>query len=80
VKALCYSMAPFMPEGAERLAAILNVTLPENGPDGGEDVWAEGLTPLPAGSPIQTPEALFPKIDKDRVAELADAHLRGEAF
>jgi len=80
VKALCYAMAPFLPEGAEKLAEILNLALPKNGPDGGEDGWAAAVVLLSAGSPIQPPQALFPKIDKERVAELAEAHQRGEAF
>jgi len=80
VKALCHTMAPFLPGGARTLGRILNVELPQGSPDGGPDGWNAAKTPLPAGSPLQTPEVLFPKLDKDRIAELAEAHVRGEAF
>ncbi len=80
VKALCHTMAPFLPEGAQTLAGILGVDLPKGGPEGGEDGWSAAKTALPAGSPLQKPTVLFPKLDKDRIAELAEAHLRGEAF
>jgi len=80
VKALCHTMAPFLPGGARTLGRILNVELPQGSPDGGPDGWNAAKTPLPAGIPLQTPEVLFPKLDKDRIAELAEAHVRGEAF
>lgn len=80
VKALCHTMAPFLPDGAGKLAGILGVTLPQGGPEGGEDGWEAAKVPLDPGSPLTKPEVLFPKLDKDRLAELADAHLRGEAF
>ncbi len=80
VKALCHTMAPFMPDGAQKLAAILGTDLPQGGPDGGEDGWQAAKAPLPAASSLQKPEVLFPKLDKDRIAELAEAHTRGEAF
>jgi len=35
---------------------------------------------LPEGAPLEKPTVLFPKLDKDRIAELAEAHARGEAF
>jgi methionyl-tRNA synthetase len=73
-------MAPFMPEGAVKLAGILNLTLPKGGPDGGPDGWHMLSEPLQAGAPLGVPEVLFPKLDKDALAELADAHLRGEAY
>ena len=80
VRALCPAMAPFVPEGANRLAGTLGLTLPEGGPEGGEDGWNAGKDGLPAGTPLRVPEVLFPKIDKDYIAECADAHMRGEAF
>ncbi len=80
VRALCTTMAPFMPDGAARLAEIIGVPLPQGGPEGGEDGWNAAKRPLPAGSPIQKPTVLFPKLDKDVINELADQHARGEAF
>ncbi len=80
VRALCTAMAPFVPEGAQRLAKILGIALPEAGPEGGEDGWNAAKDGLRAGAPLQTPEVLFPKLDKDYIAECADAHMRGEAF
>ena len=80
VKALCHTMAPFLPEGARALSGFLGVTLPEGGPEGGDDGWNAAKDALPAGTPLQKPQVLFPKLDKDRIAELAEAHLRGEAF
>ncbi|MBI2424962.1 MAG: methionine--tRNA ligase [Candidatus Hydrogenedentes bacterium] len=79
VNGLCHAMAPFLPNGAATLSTILGVTLPEGGPEGGEDGWNAGKQTLPAGSPLQTPTVLFPKIDPDYIAELAETHLRGEA-
>ena len=78
VRALCTTMAPFMPDGAARLAGILGVTLPEGGPEGGPDGWVEAKAPLPAGSPLEKPTVLFPKLDKDEIAALAEQHARGE--
>lgn len=80
VKALCHVMAPFLPDGAQALAEIIGATLPEGGPEGGPDGWNAAKEPLPAGSPLQTPQVLFPKLDKDRIIELAGMHERGEAF
>ena len=80
VRGLCVLMASFMPEGAAKLSGILNVALPKGGPNGGQDGWDALAEPLHAGSPLNTPEVLFPKLDKDVLAELADAHLRGEAY
>ena len=79
VRALCPVMAPFMPFGAAKLAEMIGVTLPEGGPAGGQDGWNAAKELLPAGSPLQKPQVLFPKLDKDRIAELAEAHARGEA-
>jgi methionyl-tRNA synthetase len=80
VKALCHTMAPFMPEGAEKLSGILGVTFPVGGADGGEDGWNAAKDGLAAGSALQAPVVLFPKLDPDRIAELAEAHKRSEAF
>lgn len=80
VKALCHTMAPFLPNGAATLGGTLGITLPQGGPEGGEDGWNAAKDALPTGSPLQPPVVLFPKLDKDRIAELADAHQRGEAF
>ena len=80
VRALCTAMAPFVPDGANRLAGILGVALPQGGPEGGADGWNAGKDGLPAGAPLQEPEVLFPKLDKDYLAECAGAHMRGEAF
>ncbi len=80
VKALCHAMAPFLPDGAHALAEIIGTALPEGGPDGGPDGWNAAKEALPAGSPLQTPQVLFPKLDKDRITELAEMHERGEAF
>lgn len=80
VHALCHAMAPFMPDGANKLAGILHVTLAQGGPDGGEDGWSAGKALLPSGAPLNKPEVLFPKIDKDELAALADLHRDGEAF
>ena len=80
VRTLCTTMAPFMPTGAATLAGMLGVGLPQGGPDGGEDGWAKATETLPAGTPLQPPIVLFPKLDKDYVAELAEQHTRGEAM
>lgn len=80
VRALCTAMAPFVPDAAARLAAILGVQLPEGGPEGGSDGWREAADPLPAGAPIAPPEVLFPKLDKDYIAELAELHAQGQAY
>ena len=80
VRTLCTAMAPFTPDGTAKLAGILNVTLPEGGPEGGEDAWAAAKEGLPAGAPLNTPEVLFPKLDPDYIAELAELHAKGEAF
>ncbi|HOF40271.1 MAG TPA: methionine--tRNA ligase [Candidatus Hydrogenedentes bacterium] len=80
VRALCVAMAPFVPDGAQQLAKVIGISLPEGGSDGGADGWNAGRDGLAAGSPLQEPEVLFPKLDKDYTAECADAHMRGEAF
>ena len=73
-------MAPFLPDGAAKLAGILQTTVPEGGPDGGPDVWSRGKEPLAAGAPLNKPEVLFPKLDKDEIGALAQQHLDGQAF
>lgn len=80
VHGLCYAMAPFLPGGAAKLAGILNIALPQGGPDGGTDAWIQANQDLPAGAPLNVPEVLFPKLDKERIADLADLHLNGQAF
>lgn len=80
VRALCTAMAPFVPDGAARLAAIIGVVLPAGGHDGGPNGWDAGKEELPAGAPLQAPEVLFPKLDKDYIAELAEQHAQGQAF
>jgi len=79
VRALCTAMAPFTPDGAATLAGILNITLPEGGPDGGENAWAKTLEGLPAGHGLNKPEVLFPKLDPDFIVEIAELHQQGEA-
>ncbi|NLV39958.1 MAG: methionine--tRNA ligase [Candidatus Hydrogenedentes bacterium] len=79
VRALCGLMAPFLPDGARTLAGTLGIAPPEGGPDGGPDGWAEIITRLPAGHPLAPPQVLFPKLDKDRIAELAELHEKGLA-
>jgi methionyl-tRNA synthetase len=80
VKALCHTMAPFLPGGASTLAGILGITLSQGGPEGGADAWNTATQRLESGAPLNPPQVLFPKLDKDRIAELAEAHERGEAF
>jgi methionyl-tRNA synthetase len=80
VRALCTVMAPFTPDSACKLATVLGVTLPEGGPDGGRDAWGAATEALEAGSVLQPPEVLFPKLDRDRIAELAELHAQGKAL
>lgn len=77
VRALCTTMAPFVPAGAERLADMIGVVLPKGSPEGGPDGWNEAKQPLAAGSPLKMPEVLFPKLDKDYVISQADQHAQG---
>ena len=35
---------------------------------------------LPAGAPLNKPQVLFPKIDKDELAALAALHLEGDVL
>ena len=79
IRALCTTMAPFVPEGSRKLAEILGVALPEGGPEGGEDAWETAKALLPAGTPLQKPRVLFPKLDPDLIADLAEKHASGEA-
>jgi len=79
VKALCHTMAPFLPDGARSLAGMLGVDLPAGGPDGGPDGWNAAKEALAAGAPLQAPQVLFPKLDPDRIAELAELHAQGGA-
>jgi methionyl-tRNA synthetase len=77
VRALCTAMAPFVPNGAEKLAGILGVELAYSGPDGGPDRWNTAKGRLQPGSPINPPEVLFPKLDPDAVADVAAEHAAG---
>jgi methionyl-tRNA synthetase len=79
VRALCTTMAPFLPDGAAKLSKIIGVELPQGGPNGGTDGWNAAKELLPAGHPLQVPEVLFPKLDKDYIEELAAQHAAGEA-
>lgn len=80
VKSLCIAMAPFTPHAAQELAHTLGIELAYGGPEGGPDRWNAAVTPLAPGTALQPPKVLFPKLDPDRVALLAEAHSRGEAF
>ena len=79
VRALCTALAPFVPDGAQRLSQTLGVALPENGPDGGDDAWGPAKDGMNAGAPLQKPEVLFPKLDPDYIAECAETHAAGQA-
>lgn len=79
VHALCHALSPFTPNGCAKLAAILGITLPQGGPEGGEDGWALARKVLPAGHELKEPVVLFPKIDPERIAELAELHQAGGA-
>ena len=80
VRTLCTAMAPFAPNGAEKLAGILGITQPKGGPEGGEDGWEAAKEGISAGAPLEKPQVLFPKLDKDVVAERAEEHAQGKAF
>src|SRR5690606_20394726 len=41
VKALLHTMAPLLPEGAEKLGGILGNAHGTGGPDGGDDWWSQ---------------------------------------
>lgn len=79
VRALCTALAPIAPDGAEKLAGIIGVTLPKGGPDGGEDGWNAAKAGIAAGTPLEQPEVLFPKLDPEYVEALAAEHLAGKA-
>ena len=80
VRTLCTAMAPFAPDGAAKLAEIIGVSLPEGGPDGGDDGWNEAKQGLTSGNVLQNPLVLFPKIDKDMIEILAEEHAQGGAL
>jgi methionyl-tRNA synthetase len=80
VRTLCTAMAPFLPGGAAVLDDMIGVALPKGGPEGGDDGWNAAKALLPAGTPLNPPVVLFPKLDKDVIAELAEQHARGEAY
>lgn len=79
VKAFAHLLRPFLPDGAAKLAEIIGLELPHGGPEGGPDGWSGATERLPQGHPIQPPQVLFPKLDPDLIAQLADAHLQGQA-
>jgi len=79
IRALAYGMCPFIPHAAERLFAILNLPLPQGGPEGGKDAWDDALAPFPRGHRFATPEILFPPLPEEQVAALAEIHLAGKA-
>ncbi len=79
VKALCILMEPFIPDGTDALAKIINLEIKRQGPEGGSDIWSEISKPLPAGSPISTPQVLFPKLEQEYIEKLADEHEHGLA-
>jgi len=72
-------LEPFLPQGAARLREILGISISSGGPDGGEDTWARATQRLPEAAPIQPPQVLFPKLDPDQIAALAELHLHGQA-
>lgn len=80
IRTLAGTMAPFLPDGAEKLAGLINIPLAYGNPDGGPDLWNTAKQELPAGSPLNTPVVLFPKIEKETIEAVAEAHLKGEAF
>lgn len=79
VRTLCTAMAPFAPDGAEKLAGVLGANVTGSGPDGGDDLWNAAKAGIAAGTPLQPPQVLFPKLDKDYIAELAELHKEGKA-
>jgi len=79
VKAFAHLLVPFLPEGAAKLGGIVGVALPTGGPEGGEDGWSGATERLPEGHPIAAPVVLFPKLDPDVIAALAEEHLQGRA-
>jgi len=80
IRTLAVTMAPFLPDGAEKLTSLINVPLAYGNPDGGPDRWDTAKQELPAGHPLHTPVVLFPKIEKEKIEAVAEAHLKGEAF
>lgn len=80
VRTLCTILAPFVPDGAAKLAQVLGIALPQNGPEGGPDAWSAAKERLAAGAPLGNPVVLFPKLDKDVIAALADEHAQGKVF
>lgn len=79
VKGLCHTMAPFLPDGAAKLAGILGLEIPVGGPHGGPDWWALANEPLASGAAMEAPQVLFPKLDPDAIVALAELHAQGKA-
>lgn len=79
VKAFAHLLAPFLPEGAAKLAGILGLEMRQGGADGGEDTWGGAVERLPEGYPLNVPQVLFPKLDPDVITHLAEEHQQGRA-
>lgn len=79
VKALAILMEPFIPDGSSALAEIINLKISRQGPEGGIDIWSEISKPLSPGSPINTPQVLFPKLEHEYIDKLAEEHEQGLA-
>ena len=78
IKALCGAMAAFLPNGADKLAGILGLEIPQCGPDGGPvDFFSVALEPYPAGAILKEPVVIFPKIPDEEIDKWADAHQQG---
>ncbi|MCX8064754.1 MAG: methionine--tRNA ligase [Candidatus Hydrogenedentes bacterium] len=79
VKALAILMEPFIPEGSLALAKLINIEIRRQGPEGGNDIWGSISSPLSPGSPLSTPQVLFPKLEQEYIDKLAEEHEQGLA-
>ncbi|MCA1901787.1 MAG: methionine--tRNA ligase, partial [Candidatus Hydrogenedens sp.] len=79
VKALSIFMAPFIPDGSAELCMILNQTIRQQGPEGGEDIWENSIERLPSACQLNTPKVLFPKLEEEYIEQLAEEHEKGLA-
>ena len=66
-KTLAYTLKPFLPTKADRIAEIMNITTPE--------VWNDAKVPLPSGHVINKAKPLFKKIE-DKEIEAQKAKLK----